>query len=109
MSVKEYTDPFGKSKLKIPFSDRLKWQKQLDLNGVKTSALRRWLVSLGLIALEQTTCFTGGHDLLILSLPFGFAKTEITINTTRNPKIIKRLGRILESSGNSSKISLLLI
>ena len=41
----------------------LKWQKQLGLNGVKTSALRRWLVSLGLIALEQTTRFTGGHDL----------------------------------------------
>ncbi|OXZ28984.1 hypothetical protein B9N51_03085, partial [Finegoldia magna] len=41
---------------------RLKWQKQLGLNGVKTSALRRWLVSLGLIALEQTTRFTGGHD-----------------------------------------------
>ncbi|MDU5215316.1 MAG: hypothetical protein E6190_06425, partial [Finegoldia magna] len=34
------------------------------LNGVKTSALRRWLVSLGLIALEQTTRFTGGHDLI---------------------------------------------
>ena len=31
---------------------------------MKTSALRRWLVSLGLIALEQTTRFTGGHDLL---------------------------------------------
>lgn len=47
--------------------------------------------------------------LLILSLPFGFAKTEITINTTLNPNIIKRLGRILDISGFSAKISLLLI
>lgn len=40
---------------------------------MKTSALRRWLVSLGLIALEQTTRFTGGHD---LGNFFGFFENE---------------------------------
>ena len=29
---------------------------------MKTSALRRWLVILGLIARDQTTRFTGGYD-----------------------------------------------
>ena len=29
---------------------------------MKTSALRRWLVLLGLIARDQTTRFTGGYD-----------------------------------------------
>ena len=29
---------------------------------MKTSALRRWLVSLGLIARDQTTRLTGGYD-----------------------------------------------
>jgi response regulator len=33
---------------------------------VKTSALRRWLVSLGLIARDQTTRFTGGYDLIMI-------------------------------------------
>ena len=33
---------------------------------MKTSALRRWLVLLGLIALGQTTRFTGGYDLSYL-------------------------------------------
>ncbi|MBS4871802.1 MAG: hypothetical protein KHZ78_03020, partial [Peptoniphilus sp. oral taxon 375] len=32
------------------------------LNKVKTSALRRWLVLLGLIARDQTTRLTGGYD-----------------------------------------------
>ena len=30
---------------------------------MKTSALRRWLVILGLIARDQTTRLTGGYDL----------------------------------------------
>jgi len=31
---------------------------------VKASAFRRWPVTLGLIALVQTTRWTGGHDLI---------------------------------------------
>ena len=33
-----------------------------SLNRVKASAFRRWPVTLGLIALVQTTRWTGGHD-----------------------------------------------
>ena len=55
---------------------------------MKTSALRRWLVSLGLIAHEQTTRFTGGHDWYLKSTIYCavivfFFKNESFVSLTR--------------------------
>jgi len=37
-------------------------QRQCGLNKVKASVFRRWPVTLGLLALVQTTRLTGGYD-----------------------------------------------
>ncbi|MEF3318652.1 hypothetical protein [Peptoniphilus grossensis] len=47
------------------------------MNKVKTSALRRWLVSLGLIARDQTTRLTGGYDCDELKIFIGRIKLKI--------------------------------
>ncbi len=61
LSVKEYDDPF-KKKMNKALSGLAKEAKTIRFDKVKTSALRRWLVSLGLIARDQTTRLTGGYD-----------------------------------------------
>ena len=65
LSVREYEDPFkgGKS-----YERPLRGCKSDKGNGlellqkVKASALRRWPVIIGLLALVQTTRLTGGYD-----------------------------------------------
>ena len=61
LSVKEYEDPFRDGKYyKCPLKGGK--SQRPSLNRVKASAFRRWPVTLGLIALVQTTRWTGGHD-----------------------------------------------
>ena len=55
---------------------------------MKTSALRRWLVSLGLIARDQTTRLTGGYDWKI------FEKKRLVYEIELDFKNLKKFGEL---------------
>ena len=56
---------------------------------MKTSALRRWLVSLGLIARDQTTRLTGGYDWEDLK------ETKMIRNSFKNQSVIEFVYKIV--------------
>lgn len=53
----------GSRKSDGPLKGRATREKHSGLNEVKASALRRWPVIIGLLALVQTTRLTGGYSL----------------------------------------------
>ena len=67
LSVRENEDPFkGSKEYERPLrgSKRGKGNRLEPLRKVKASALRRWPVTIGLLALVHTTRLTGGCDLI---------------------------------------------